>query len=93
LLLDKVANNDDSVDEGVTKIFEVGRLPSGRSLNLNISRNSSSLPCLIRLARPSKKGKFIFLTGENYNLVKVDTAEDKHVLQSSIPLNALGSLA
>jgi hypothetical protein len=87
-----VSNNDDSVYDGITKIFEVGMLPSGRSLNLNITRNSSSLPCLIRLARTSRKGKFVFLTGENYNLVKVDPVEDKQVLQSSIPLNALGSL-
>lgn len=91
ILLDKVSNNDDSVDEGVTKICEVGALPSGSSLNLNISRNQTSLPCIVKLARPSKKGKFVFLTGENYNLVKVDHSEDREVLQSSIPLNALGT--
>ena len=90
MLLDKVVNNDDSIDDGITKIFEVGKLPSAKNLNLNITRNNSSLPCLIRLARASRKGKFIFLTGENYNLVKVDHSEDRQVLQSSIPLNALG---
>lgn len=81
---------DEEEAEDSSKIVNIGSLSTGKSLNINTCRADFTVPCLIKSAYPSRNGKFLYLTGENYQIVKFDLEEDKEALLGGMPVNAWG---